>query len=194
MSGLLLLLLAFRRCVERFDHHCPIIGNCVGAGNQRTFVLFLAALCLAQLLFCKLLGGLLVTQYLKQQGAGLEAAATTGLDVVQAQAMVAGPTTTVHVARTLLLVDDAAAAAAAANGSDEPGRGGGAAAAVPTPLRAASPSSGNGNSAAAAELEVLLAGAGWGLQAWGITLQALWAAAGSSAGLLLLLLLQVSTT
>eukprot|EP00775_Hariotina_reticulata_P008923 gene8923-9100_t len=60
---------------------------------------------------------------------------------------------------------------------------------------AVSPSSapppGNGNSAAAAELEVLLAGAGWGVQAWLITLQALWAAAGPSTGLLLLLLLQV---
>ena len=28
------------RCVERFDHHCPWINNCVGAKNHKYFIIF----------------------------------------------------------------------------------------------------------------------------------------------------------
>ena len=35
------------KCVERYDHHCPWINNCVGINNHRNFMIFIAALVIA---------------------------------------------------------------------------------------------------------------------------------------------------
>ena len=32
------------RCVERFDHHCPWLNNCVGVNNNNPFLVFLITL------------------------------------------------------------------------------------------------------------------------------------------------------
>lgn len=38
------------RCVKIFDHHCPFIFNCVGAGNLKFFIPFLVLILLSTLI------------------------------------------------------------------------------------------------------------------------------------------------
>ena len=33
-----------KTCVDRFDHHCPWINNCVGIGNHNSFLVFIVTL------------------------------------------------------------------------------------------------------------------------------------------------------
>ena len=42
---------ACRACIERQDHHCPAIHNCVGAGNARVFAAWQALVFLGQVMF-----------------------------------------------------------------------------------------------------------------------------------------------
>ena len=30
------------RCIQRFDHHCPLLGTCIGEGNYRSYIAFVS--------------------------------------------------------------------------------------------------------------------------------------------------------
>ena len=48
--------------MERFDHHCHVVGNCIGRGNQRSFTLYLLAMLSAQMLYLYLVPVVLMQQ------------------------------------------------------------------------------------------------------------------------------------
>lgn len=57
------------RCVLKFDHHCPWIGNCVGESNHRSFMLYLLCMTSGSIIWLTL-SLLFFRKYITEEAAG----------------------------------------------------------------------------------------------------------------------------
>ncbi|GAB4820982.1 hypothetical protein N2152v2_008028 [Parachlorella kessleri] len=66
------------KCISEFDHHCPIVGNCVGMGNRREYLGYLVTLFIAELfwfaLALRFFGRVLLTDVLHSHASELPSA------------------------------------------------------------------------------------------------------------------------
>ncbi|GAX83078.1 hypothetical protein CEUSTIGMA_g10504.t1 [Chlamydomonas eustigma] len=77
-----------KRCVRRFDHHCPASGNCIGEKNQRVFVCYIVVMLIAQISLITACSSFLKQLYYADSESGNASHAVEGWPVlVQALAL-----------------------------------------------------------------------------------------------------------
>jgi len=84
-----------RRCTDRFDHHCPAVGNCIGRKNHTIFLAMLVTFIGAEIAFLRC-----TVIYMRTKGL-LELPAATKVQI-GSDALLIGPMRDIHVFFVLL--------------------------------------------------------------------------------------------